>query len=100
MKNRFEVGQKIIAIKDHAEGYFKKGDAFNVLQIDKTCCVNVVRIFNAKNISGGMKCVCGCSHKTNSYLFNENSFNLFTEMSEMSYNEALNVVSNNQLITK
>lgn len=98
--SNFKVGQKIVAIKDHAEGYFKKGDIFTVLETEKTCCVNSVRIFTSKNISGGMSCYCGKVHKTNMYFFDEKRFVRFTEMSEMSYNEAIEMVSNNNLITK
>ena len=35
--NKFYIGQKIVAIKDHSQGVFKKGDEFTVLGIDNCC---------------------------------------------------------------
>ncbi len=34
----FYVGQELVAIKDHEDGYFKKGDEFNVITIQKSNC--------------------------------------------------------------
>lgn len=33
----FEVGKKVIAIKDHSHGYFRKGDVFELLCIKQFC---------------------------------------------------------------
>lgn len=40
----FYIGQKVVAIKDHTQGYFNKGDEFVVKGIEKTCCVWVIII--------------------------------------------------------
>lgn len=34
----FYVGQRVVAIKDHSMGSFKKGDIKTVLGIEKLCC--------------------------------------------------------------
>lgn len=36
--SKFYIGQKIVAIKDHSQGIFKKGDEFTVRNIIKSCC--------------------------------------------------------------
>lgn len=41
MKNEFPpfyVGQKVVAIEDHTQGFFNKGDEFTVYSIEKNCC--------------------------------------------------------------
>lgn len=35
--SKFYIGQKIVAIKDHSQGIFKKGDEFTVLGITRCC---------------------------------------------------------------
>lgn len=42
--SKFYIGQKIVAIKDHSQGVFKKGDEFTVLGIKKMCCENAIDI--------------------------------------------------------
>ena len=42
--NKFYIGQKIVAIKDHSQGIFKKGDEFTVLGIKSFCCYNGIDI--------------------------------------------------------
>lgn len=34
----FYIGQKVVAIKNHSQGVFKKGDTFTVLGVSKHCC--------------------------------------------------------------
>lgn len=34
----FYIGQKILAIKDHSQGMFKKGDEFTVINVKKHQC--------------------------------------------------------------
>lgn len=36
--NKFYIGQKIVAIKDHSQGIFKKGDEFTVLDVRDSLC--------------------------------------------------------------
>lgn len=36
--NKFYIGQKIVAIKDHSQGIFKKGDEFTVLAVRDALC--------------------------------------------------------------
>lgn len=47
----FEVGKKVIAIRDHSEKDFKKGDIFDLIGIKKSpCgCGNILLNINYKN---------------------------------------------------
>lgn len=36
--SKFYIGQKIVAIKDHSQGIFKKGDEFTVLAVREALC--------------------------------------------------------------
>lgn len=40
----FHTGQRVVAIRNHSQGRFKKGDEFTVLGIKKGCCDWLVNI--------------------------------------------------------
>lgn len=42
--SKFYIGQKIVAIKDHSQGIFKKGDEFVVLGSKNICCGTIINI--------------------------------------------------------
>lgn len=55
---KFYVGQKIIAIRDHSQGVFKKGDKFIVKGLGKECCHNIVDI-GVNTQKPKFRCSCG-----------------------------------------
>jgi len=59
----FYVGQKVVAIKSHSQGIFKKGDVFKVKALMKPCCYWVCDI-GIENISDIMECNCGNEYKS------------------------------------
>lgn len=58
--SKFYIGQKVVAIKDHSQGIFKKGDEFTVLGIGECCNTGLVNI-NIECVSN-LKCECGKIH--------------------------------------
>jgi len=56
--SQFYVGQKVVAIKDHSQGVFKKGDEFVVLNIMKNCCNWQIDV-GIKGTSHVGQCTCG-----------------------------------------
>ena len=70
MKNQkvFKVGQKVVAIKDHSQLRFKKGQVFTVLAVGKTpCCgIDVIDI-GVKMSFKFVECVCACTHKSDNF---------------------------------
>lgn len=40
----FRIGQQVVAVRDHRQGCFKKGDVFTVLDVKKHCCKEGVLI--------------------------------------------------------
>lgn len=55
----FYVGQEVVAIKDHSQGAFKKGDEFKVSSIEIGCCAWVVTV-GILSVKPGQICmVCG-----------------------------------------
>lgn len=56
--SKFYIGQKVVAIRDHSQGVFKKGDEFTVLDLKQCCNYNLIKV-NANNYMGITKCNCG-----------------------------------------
>lgn len=69
--SKFYIGQKIVAIKDHSQLIFKKGDEFTVLGISK-CCEYGVNI-NVR-IPGKVTFCNICGSNYNGIYFRESSF--------------------------
>jgi hypothetical protein len=71
----FYIGQEIIAIKNHSQGFFKKGDEFIVTGIIKTCCSFSVSVGITATTDEGQCMRCGAIYKLNSEsLFNSHCF--------------------------
>lgn len=47
MACKFYIGQKVVAIVDHSQGVFKKGDEFVVLEIAKICTEWCIKIHDS-----------------------------------------------------
>lgn len=57
----FHIGQRVVAIKGHDFGFFKKGDEFTVLQIRKSCCQWVIDIGVSTKYSSFRCAICKSS---------------------------------------
>lgn len=62
--SKFYIGQKIVAIKDHSQGIFKKGDEFVVLDIKK-CCENTLIEIGLEWGNRNTICFCSKNHSGN-----------------------------------
>lgn len=76
--SKFYIGQKIVAIKDHSQGKFKKGDEFTVFGFGNTCSCGVICIdIGIKTVNSDLRCTtCGVvdTNLTGIHYFNETSF--------------------------
>lgn len=95
MESKFYIGQKVVAIADHSQGCFKKGDTFTVLGKSKTCCSYLIRIdddfYFGKNI-----CFCGKKFLHQHKFYSEKCFAPIQEISNMTYEEAIELVTEKQ----
>lgn len=95
MENKFFIGQKIVAVKDHSLRKFKKGDVFTVLDTKKMCCIPSVRINTnfVDNLVIRTHCTCGRSEINKHPFYSENCFAPFQEISDMTFEEAIELVT-------
>lgn len=92
METNFYVGQEIVAIKDHSQGDYKKGDEFVILGIKKGCCnvlLNIGIIYDFKGYSGFTEClICGNIAKSDGYCwYSQSCFAPKQQLSETTYND-------------
>lgn len=82
---KFYIGQKIVAIKDHSQGIFKKGDEFVVLGLSECCKRPLVNIIaNTKKT----KSECGCGNIFLGHWFYESMF-LPIELSNTTFEDVI-----------
>lgn len=92
--SRFYIGQKVVAIKDHSQGIFKKGDEFTVLSLHKGCCSNLVDI-GINGIGKTRTCfVCMKTHlkEVSNWLFAERCFAPI-ELSETTFEDVIAILN-------
>ncbi len=94
MENQFYVGQEVVAIKDHPEGRFKKGQEFKIQGIRQSCCtiqVNIGIKYDFKNYNGYSICSkCMSQTKSDGYSwYNQMSFAPKQHLSNTTYNEVM-----------
>lgn len=100
MESKFYIGQKVVAIKDHTDKDFLKGEEFIVLDIKKACHCCVIKI-STKEYLGFMTCSnCSFEKRYGFYYFNENMFAPIQEheISEMTFEEAIELVSEKEKV--
>lgn len=87
METNFYVGQEVVAIKDHSQGVYKKGDEFVIQGIKKTCCNCCLDI--GMSYFGDMTCTkCGNDYDAFGVTwFNQSSFSPKQQLSETTYND-------------
>lgn len=92
MECRFSIGQKIVAVLDHHNGYFKRGQEFVVLDLAPVCTTWGVKI---KEGSEPKVVVCehGLPWRFKGEFFNQTFFAPVQEVGDMTFEEALLLVS-------
>lgn len=65
----FKVGQQVIALKDHRQGFFKKDDVFTIIDI-RVCCTHSPPVLNV-GLKNRTKFPSSCEI-CDSYVDNEN----------------------------
>jgi hypothetical protein len=89
MENKFYVGQEVVAISDHSQGYFKKGDEFIIKSISNTeCCGICVLGIGIDTGYNSMNCTCGCLTNC-ANMFSSKRFNPKQHLSNTTYNEVM-----------
>jgi len=100
MESLFYIGQKVVAIRNHSIGKFKKGQEFIVLDIMKDCCGYSIKIYN-DTIKTRMYCpIHGkAKYTTIGAYYLQTSFAPVQEIGDMTYEDAIELVteSNKQL---
>ena len=96
--SRFYIGQKVVAIKDHSQGMFKKGDEFTILDITKRCCRSLVDI-GIKSIYETAICIdCRTVVKaTPNALFTESCFAPI-ELSETTFEDVIAILNKDLIL--
>jgi hypothetical protein len=86
METNFFVGQEVVAIKDHSQGTFKKGNEFVIRGIKEDCCLITLDV-GIRTGKGFMNCrFCG-NRKENDDYFDSNCFSPKQELSQLTYDE-------------
>lgn len=93
MEAKFYIGQKVVAVKDHIDGNFKKGDVFTVIDIRKGCCNFEVNVINKKTPFGYQTCSkCDSMYDSDVIYHRETWFAPVQEISSMTYSDAIKLV--------
>jgi len=86
METNFFVGQEVVAIKDHSQGNFKKGNEFVIRGIKEDCCLITLDV-GIKTDKTFMNCrFCG-NRKENDNYYDSNCFSPKQELSQLTYDE-------------
>lgn len=95
METNFFVGQEVVAIKDHSQGTFKKGDEFLIQGIKEDCCLITLDV-GIRTGKGIMNCRhCG-NRKENDDYYDSNCFSPKQEFSQLTYDELQNGLKKRQ----
>jgi len=97
--SNFKVGKKVVAIKSHSAGFFKKGQEFILIGIkERSCCGNLVLDIGFKSdYFTGTQCNCGKINEYDSY-FSASSFRPIDELSNTTYDEVMQWIESGQPI--
>ncbi len=89
---KFSIGQKIVALCDHHNGYFTKGQEFVVLDLTPVCVTWGVKITEG-NEPTYVVCGHGLPWKLKGMFFDQSFFAPVQEVGEMTFEEALTLVT-------
>ncbi len=100
--SRFKIGQKVVAIRDHSQGIYKKGDEFIVDGFN--CCpgCGLQCIFlKGKNSVGGSACtICGIIDEKVRESFGERNFAPLQSFGEQITEQIINELTLHPELTK
>jgi hypothetical protein len=89
METNFYIGQEVVAILDHSQGDYKKGDEFVVRGIRKGCCFIDLDIGKLHN--GYINCIyCNSLNPANGVMwYHSRAFAPKQQLSDTTYNEVM-----------
>jgi hypothetical protein len=86
METNFFVGQEVVAIKDHSQGNFKKGDEFLIQDIKNGCCKLLIDV-GIRTGKDFINCRCCGDRKPNDNYYCSQCFSPIKKLSELTYDE-------------
>jgi hypothetical protein len=100
METLFYVGQTVVALKDHSQGDYQKGDEVEVLSIKRMCCYVGIIISNGNHEGSVTYCRdCNSYHSTpDGIYYDQKNFAPLQHISNMTYEDAIELVSVKELI--
>lgn len=98
MEALFEVGQRVIALCDQAQGHFKKGEIYTVLDIKQVCCHMCIQISTKTFENMALVCSCGSEIDSDVSFFNQKEFAPIQEKGDMTFEEAISLVTQKELV--
>lgn len=98
MEALFEIGQKVVALVNQANGVFKKGDEFTVLAIKQICCYMCIQISTNVTPNMTLTCTCGSATPSDVMYFNQEEFAPVQELGDMTFEEAIGLVTIKEMV--
>lgn len=89
METNFYIGQEVVAIRDHSQGRWRKGEEFIIQGVKKEPCCGLITVNVGINSDlQFVECICG--HITdNDFYYNSANFAPKQQLSETTYNEVM-----------
>lgn len=97
MKSLFYVGQRVVAVRNHPQGYFKIGDEFTVLEIAEYCCGVCIRIDDNMDMHVGTCITHGEEPPRNGRFFDQVCFAPIQDLGAMTFEDAIKFVEPKKL---
>lgn len=91
MRSKFSIGQRIVAIEDHHNGSFKKGEEFTVLDIICVCLTYGIKIREG-NVPAVVFCTHGVPWIMRGDYYEQSFFAPIQEVGEMTFEEVMDMV--------
>lgn len=98
--SKFRIGQKVVAIRDHSKGVFKKGDVFTVLncRVKECLCKSLEVDIGIKSHRYNRCLICKSDLVTSSiWWFDEASFAPLQEKSDFTFEQAIELVTQKEI---
>jgi hypothetical protein len=95
MESLFTIGQTVVAIKDHSQGDFKKGQQFTILAIKSFCCYVGVKITSPPTANCITYCTdCRIEHGgLDGFYYDQVAFAPLHEIGDMTFEDAIELVT-------
>lgn len=101
MEPLFYVGQDVVALKTNPQGFFKKGEEFKILDIFTPPCKCKGYVVQINNFLGSFNVICKDCHSiftSNIVFFDQKDFAPIQEIGDMTFEEAIELVTEKQMV--